>query len=126
MHSLKASTGLRLNSNFAFSSFSLSALLLLDNCSNTTRTYCSTTLTIGRGCVQKLICYGFYRFLPHFMDILPIIFTFSGGNVAPEYHDLQQISGYHTSISSSKCHYFFVHLGDIIAWAKGNVNQNLQ
>ena len=60
-----------------------------------------------------------------FMDILPIIFTFSGGNVALEYHDFRQIPAYHTLISSSKCRYFFVHLGDIIAWSKGNVNQNL-
>ena len=60
------------------------------------------------------------------MDILPIIFSFSEGNVACMYHDFQQIPVYHTSISSSKSSYFFVHHGDIIAWAKRNVNQNLQ
>lgn len=65
-------------------------------------------------------------FLPHFMDILPIIFTFSRGNVACAYHDFQQISAYHNLIFTLKRHHFFVHLGDIIAWSKGNVNQNLQ
>ena len=34
------------------------------------------------------------------MDILPIIFTFSGGNIAPEYHDFRQIPVYHTLILS--------------------------
>ena len=34
----------------------------------------------------------FCRFVTHFMDILPIIFTFSEGNVAPEYHENSLLS----------------------------------
>lgn len=75
---------------------------LLDDCCYSTRTYCTSTLTVGWSRIQKLICYVFCRLLPHLMDILHIIFTFSGGNVAPEYHDFRQNPAYHTLISSSK------------------------
>ena len=42
------------------------------------------------------------------MDILPIIFTFSGGNATNSYHDNPPFS---------------VHLSNNIAWAKNNVNR---
>ncbi len=43
------------------------------------------------------------------MGILPIIFTFSGGNVADSYHDNPPFS---------------VHLSNNIVWTKMNVNRD--
>ena len=43
------------------------------------------------------------------MGILPIIFAFSGGNVADSYHDNPPFS---------------VHLSNNIAWANSNVNRD--
>ena len=82
---------------------------LLNDCSNTSRSYCTSTLTVWFGCAQELICYSFCRFVTHFMDILPIILSFPGGNVADSYHDNPPFS---------------VHLSNNIAWAKMNVNRD--
>ena len=45
--------------------------------------------------------------MTHFMGILPIILSFSRGNVADSYHGFLP---------------FFVHHGNNIAWAKMDVN----
>lgn len=56
---------------------------------------------------RNLFVTVFFRFVTHFMGILPIIFAFSGGSVADSYHDNPLFS---------------VHLCNNIAWAKMNVN----
>jgi len=47
--------------------------------------------------------------MTHFMGILPIILSFSGGNVADSYHGFLPFS---------------VHLSNNIAWAKMDVNRD--
>jgi len=54
-----------------------------------------------------------YRFVTYFMGILPIIFTFSGGNIADSYHDFGKIMLFHTKCSSESLHFFVFHGNNI-------------
>ena len=59
---------------------------LLDDRSNTAWTYCTSSFMVWFGRIQELICYGFCRFVAHFMGILPIILPFSWGKASKAYH----------------------------------------
>ena len=97
---------------------------LLNDCSNTSRSYCTSTFTVWFGCAQELICYGFCRFVTHFMGILPIIFCFFRGKCC---RFVSRISANLVAIFTlfwpfSSDSFRFFHLCTNIPWAIRTVN----
>jgi len=56
------------------------------------------------------------------MGILPIIFAFSGGNVADSYHGFWEVTLCITPFCPRPNDTIFVHHGDIVTWTTRNVN----